>query len=61
METLLVEKLETQATVLTLLNGLRPRVFKDLLSKHPPKTMDEIQLSTERYIYLEETEKAIAN
>ena len=41
-ETLLVEELETQDAVLTLLNGLRSRAFKDSLSKQPTKTMDEI-------------------
>ena len=60
-ETLLVEELETQAAVLTLLNGLRPRAFKDSLSKWPVKTMDEIQIRPERYIYLEEMQKATVN
>ena len=46
--------------MLTLLNGLRPDTFKDLLSKNLARTMDEIQLRAERYIYLEETQKAIA-
>ena len=53
-----MEELETQAAVLTLLNGLWPRAFKDSLSKWPAKTMDEIQVRAERYIYLEETQRA---
>ena len=53
-ETLLVEELETLAAVLTLLNGLRPGAFKDSLSKQPVETMDEIQIRTERHIYLNE-------
>ena len=56
-----MEELETQAAVLTLLNGLRLGAFKDLLSKRPAKTMDEIQLRAERYIYLEKIQKAMAN
>ena len=56
-----MEEFETQATALTLLNGLRPRAFKDSLSKQPAKTMDEIQLRAKRYIYLEETQKATTN
>ena len=48
---LLVEELETQAAVLTLLNGLRPGAFNDSLSKSLAKTMDKIQLRVERYIY----------
>ena len=59
-EILLVEELETQA-IITLLNGLRPRAFKDLLSKCPAKTMDEIQQRAERYIYLEGMQKAMAS
>ena len=38
MEMLLVEELETQVVVLTLLNELRPRAFKDSLSKCPART-----------------------
>ena len=49
--------METQAAVLTLLNGLRPGAFKDSLSKRPVKAMDEIQVRVERYIYLEETQR----
>ena len=60
-ETLLVEELETQGAVFTLLNRLRPGAFKDSLSKRPAKTMDEIQVRAERYIYLEETQKATTN
>ena len=44
-----------------LLNGLRPRAFKDSLSKRPAKTVDEIQLRVERYIYLEKTQRATTN
>ena len=47
--------------MLTLLNGLQSRAFKGSLSKQPAKTMDEIQLRAERYIYLEETQRATAN
>ena len=53
-ETLLVEELETQAAVLMLLIELRPGAFKDSLSKRPTKTMDEIQIRVERYIYFKE-------
>ena len=53
-----MEELETQAVVLTLLKGLRPGVFKDSLSKRPVKPMDEIQVRAEKYIYLEETQRA---
>ena len=60
-ETMLVEELETQAVVLTLLNGLRPGAFKDSLSKRPAKTMDKIQVRAEKYIYLEETQRATAS
>ena len=41
-DTLLVEELETQATVLNLLNELRLVAFNNSLSKHPTRTMDEI-------------------
>ena len=58
---LLVEKLETQDAVLTLSNRLRPRAFKNLFSKRPAETMDQIKLRVERYIYLEEMQKATAN
>ena len=61
VKTLLVEELETQATVLTLLNGLWPGAFKDSLSKRPARTMDMIQLRAEKYIYLKETQKATVN
>ena len=47
--------------MLTLLNRLWPGSFKDLLVKWPAKTMNEIQVKAEKYIYLEETQKAIAN
>ena len=60
-ETLLVEELETQAAVLTLMNRLQPGAIKDSLSKGPAKTMDEIQVRVERYIYLEETQRATAS
>ena len=56
-----MEELETQATVLTLLNELRLGAFKDSLSKHPAKTMDETQLREEKYIYLKETQKVVTN
>ena len=58
---LLVEESQTQATVLTLLNGLRPWPFKSLLSKHPARTLEEIQMRVEKYIFLEEIEKATTN
>ena len=60
-EILLVEELETQAIVLTLLNRLQPGAFKDSLSKRLAKIMDEIQVRAKRYIYLEETQKATTN
>ena len=60
-ETLLVEDLNTQVAVLTLLNGLCPESFKDLLSKRPAKIMDEIQMRVKKYIYLEEIQKATVN
>ena len=41
-ETFLVEEIETQAEILTLLNRFQPGAFKDSLSKRPVKTMDEI-------------------
>ena len=50
VKTLLIEELETQAGVLTLLNGLRPGAFKDSLSKRLARTMDEIQLRVENYL-----------
>ena len=56
-----MEELETQAAVLMLLNGLQPGAFKDSLSKQPAKTMGEIQVMAERYIYLEEMQRAMAN
>ena len=61
IETLPVEELETQVVVLTLLNELRLGAFKDSLSKWPTKTMDEISIRMERYIYLEETQRATAS
>ena len=56
-----MEELQTQAAVLTLLNGLQPGPFKSSLSKHLARTMKEIQIRAEKYIHLEETEKVIAN
>ena len=60
-ETLLVSKVQTQAAILTLLNGLQPRQFKTSLSKIPPESPEEIQTRAEKYIFLEETEKVTAN
>ena len=54
-----MEELETQVAVLTLLN--EPGAFKDSLSKNPSRAIDKIQVRVERYIYLEETQKAMAN
>ena len=60
-ETLFVEELQTQAAILTLLNGLRPGPFKTSLSKRPPRSPEEIHIRAKKYIFLEETEKATAN
>ena len=60
-ETLLVNELQTQAAILTLLNGLRPRPFKTSLSKRRAESPEEIQTRVKKYIFMEETEKAITN
>ena len=60
-ETLLVNNVQTQAAILTLLNGLRPWPFKTSLSKRPLELPEEIQTRAEKYIFLEEIEEAIAN
>ena len=60
-ETLLVKELQTQAAILTLLSGLQPGPFKTELSKRLPRPAEEIQIRVEKYIFLEEIEKATAN
>ena len=60
-EMLLVEELQTQVAVLTLLNRLLPGHFKSSLSKRPTRTPKEIQMRAEKYIFLEETEKVTAS
>ena len=58
---LLIEELQTQAAILTLLNELRPRPFKSSLSKRLQQSPEEIQIKAKKYIFLEEIEKATAN
>ena len=43
------------------MNGLRLGAFKDLFSKRPVKTIDEIQVRAKRYIYLKEIQRVTAN
>ena len=50
-----MKELQTQTTLLTLINSLRPGPCKDSLLKKPARIMDEIQECIEKYIYLEET------
>ena len=57
----MLEELEAQVIILTLLNGLQPGPFKSLLSKGPTRTFKEIQIWAKKYIFLEEIEKATAN
>ena len=61
METQLIEDLQTQGAVLTLLNRLRLGSFRDSLSKQPTKAMDDIQIRAKKYIYLEKTKKSTAS